>query len=74
MIPAVVGSIIVVGEPTHSAFLHFIYDLKVAQMNLKCSIIWEFMLYEFELPWKQPKTFVMQNSDGAVDHSTVFTV
>ena len=25
------------------------YDLKAAQMNVQCSLIWELMLYEFKL-------------------------
>ena len=46
---AVVGSIIVVGALICCALIHSMFDLKAAQMNMLCSLIWELMLYKFEL-------------------------
>ena len=39
-----VSSIVVAGALKHS-----VSDLKAAQMNKQCSLIWELMLYEFKL-------------------------
>ena len=60
-VPTVVSSIGVVGALTRCAFLHSVYDLKVAQKNIPRSLIPKRMLHEFDLattPPKQPKTFV----------------
>ena len=48
-VPAVVGSIVVVGALTRCALLQSVYDVKAVQMNVLSSLIREFMLYEFEL-------------------------
>ena len=48
-VSAVVGSIVVVGVLTHCALLHSMYDLKVIQMNVQCSLNQEIMLYVFQL-------------------------
>ena len=44
-----VGSIMVVGAQTCYTLIHFMCDLKAIQMNVQCSLIQEFMLYEFKL-------------------------
>ncbi len=36
-----VGSIVVVGVLTRCALLHSMCDLKAAQMNVHCGLIWE---------------------------------
>ena len=40
---------LVVGALTCGALLHSMHDLKSAQMNIHCSLIPEFMLYNFKL-------------------------
>ena len=42
------GSIIVIGMLIHYTLLHSVCDLKVAQMNVQCSLIWELMFCQFE--------------------------
>ena len=44
-----VSNIVVVDVLTCYALLHSVYDLKTVQMNIQCNLIWELMLYEFEL-------------------------
>ena len=44
----VVSSIVLVGVLTCCALLHFMCDLKTAQMNMQCSLIQELMLNVFE--------------------------
>ena len=44
----VVGSIVVVGVLACCEMFLSMCDLKAAQMNMQCSLIWELMLYEFE--------------------------
>ena len=46
-----VGRIIVDGVLTYCKLLHFQWDLKATQMNVLHSLIWKFMLYEFELDY-----------------------
>ena len=46
---AVAGLIVVVSILKCCALLHFVYDLKAAQMNRHCSQVQELMLYKFEL-------------------------
>ena len=48
---AVVGNIVIVGALTQYALLHFVVNLKAAEMKVKCSR--EFRLYEFELGYNQ---------------------
>ena len=43
------GDIVVDGELTCCVLLHSVCDLKVAQMNMKCSLILELMLCKFKL-------------------------
>ena len=49
----------VAGALSRGTLLHPVYDLKVTQMNVQCSLIRELMLYEFGVD-QQPKTFVMR--------------
>ena len=47
-------------------------DLKAAQMNVQHGLIWEFMLYKFELghnAMEATKNICYVKSEGAVDHS-----
>ena len=60
-------SIVVVGIVIHCKLLLSIYDLKAKQMNVQCSLIWELMLYEFELGHHT----VEARDEDEVDHSTV---
>ena len=69
-----VGSIEVVGVLTCCALLHFMCDLKAAQINMQCSLIWELMLYEFKLCYdsaEATKNISCTKGEGIVDHSTV---
>ena len=49
MLPIVVGSIMVVGLLTGCALLHSVCDLKASQMKVQHCLIWELILYGFEL-------------------------
>ena len=51
MVPAVVGSIVVVGALTRCALLPSVYDLKASHMNVQCCLIQELTLKEFELSY-----------------------
>ena len=73
MVPTMVGSIVLGGVLTH-ALLHSICDLKAAQINVQCSLIQEFLLYEFELGHnavKAIKNICCAKVEGAVNHTTV---
>ena len=48
-VPAVVGSTVQFGALIRWAFLHFVCDLKATQMDVQLSLIWKFLLNEFEL-------------------------
>ena len=41
--------IVVVGVLTCFVLLHSMHDLKTAQINVQCNLIWELMPYELEL-------------------------
>ena len=68
-VPPLVGSILVAGVLTHCALLNFVCDLKVAQMNVHCSLIQELKLYKFELSHNAMGAHLKDK--GAVYHSTV---
>ena len=55
------------------ALHHSVCDFKGAQMNVRCSLISDFMSYKFELGHKEAtkKTFFYAEGGCAVDHSTV---
>ena len=38
LVPAVVGSIMVVGALTHCVLLHFMYDFNATQINIQYSL------------------------------------
>ena len=64
----------VVGVLACYALLCFTCDLKATWTNVLCSLIWQFMLYEFELVHNdvEPiKTICWVKGKGTVDHSTV---
>ena len=49
-------------------------DLKAAQLNMQHSLIWQFMLYEFEWGYyttEAAKNIFRVRVECAVDHSTV---
>ena len=71
---AVVGSIVIVDALMFYALLHFMYDLKATQINVQCSLIWELMLYEFELDpnaAEATKNICCAKDGGTVDNSRV---
>ena len=50
------------------------YDLKAAQMNIQCSLIWEHVFYEFQLGHnavEATKNLYCVETEGIFDHSTV---
>ena len=54
--------------------LHSVCDLKPVQMNVQYHLIWELMLYEFELGYnvvQAIKNICCVKGEGAVDHNTV---
>ena len=66
-------SIAVVGVLTWCALLHSKCDLKATKMNMHCSIIWELILYQFELGHnivEATKKICCAKSEGADDQST----
>ena len=48
-IPTVVDSIVISCVLTRCALLHFVYDIKIAQIKVQCCLIWELKIYKFEL-------------------------
>ena len=55
-VPAMAVSIMLVSVLTCCALPHYMSDLKAAHMNWQCSLIWEFMLYEFKLGYNTMET------------------
>ena len=73
-LPAVLGSIVVVSAMTCCVLVHSMYDLKAAHMNVQQSLIWELMLYKFELchnAVEAAKNIHCTKGKGAVDYWTV---
>ena len=73
-VPTAVGSIVVVGVLTCCGLLHFMWDLKVTQVNRQQSLIQELMLYKFELghnTTEATKNICCVKGEGIDDHSTV---
>ena len=69
-VSGVVDSIVVVGVLTY-ALLHFMCDLKAAQLKVQCSLMKELMLYEFELSHdavESTKNICCIKYEDAVDH------
>ena len=76
-VPAVVGNIVVVvGALIRCALLHFMFDLKAAQMYMKLGLIWELRLSKFELGHNAAeviKKICYVKGERAVNHSAVTT-
>ena len=73
-VPTVICSIVVAGMLTWYALLHLIGNLKVAQMNIQCSLICELKLYEFKLGLNTAeiaKSICYVNGEDTVGHCTV---
>ena len=73
-LPAVVGNIVVVGVLTCCALLYCVRHLKDAQMNMQHSLIWELILYKFELchnTAESTKDIYCVKHKMSVDDSTV---
>ena len=73
-VPGVVGSIMVVGVLTSCALLYCVCDLKAAQMNMDCCLIWKLMLYKFKLDHntaEATKNICYAKGQSVVDHGTV---
>ena len=73
-VQAVVGTIMIVGALMHYESLHSMCDLKAAQINVQCSLNWEFMLYKFEQSHnavEATKNVCCAKSESTVDHSKV---
>ena len=62
-----IGSTVIVEAQTH-ALLHSMYDLKAIQINVQCSLIHDFIHYEFKLDHNAAETIKkhLQNSDQMV--------
>ena len=71
-VPALVGSIMVVSVLT-CALLPSMCELKATQMNMPYSLIWELILYKFELGHNAEEATknICVKGEGAVDYSTV---
>ena len=77
-VPAVLGSIVVIGMLICFALLHFMCDLKAVQINMQYSLIQEYVciqrLYEFELvhnAMEATKNICYVKDKGTVDHSKI---
>ena len=68
-----VSSSMVVGVLIHCALLFSLCDLKAVQMSLQYNLIWELILYKFELCYalKITKNICYAKGEGTLDHSTV---
>ena len=73
-VPTMIGSIVVVGVLTRCALLHSTCDLKAIRSNVQCCLIWELMLYAFELGHNDietTKNIFCTKGEGSVDHRMV---
>ena len=73
MIPAVVGSMGVVGVQTRRALLHPMCDLKAAQVNVQHSLIREIMHYKLRFSRntaKVTKSICCAKGEATVGHRT----
>ena len=64
----------VVSILTHCILFHSVLNLNVIQMNVQCSLIWELMLYEFEMghnAMEATKNICWVKVEGENDHNTV---
>ena len=56
------------------ALLHSMCDLKAVRMNMQSSLIWELMLYKFEVDYNAvvaTKKIYCVKDEGTVDYSTI---
>ena len=65
---AMVGSIVIIGVWTQYTLLYSMCGLKIAQMNVQCSLIWELALYEFELEAEATKNICCVKDEAVVDN------
>ena len=73
IVPTVVGSIETIDVLTCCALFHSVCDLKVAQMNVQCSLIWELVLYKFRLGHNTTETaniICCTKGEGTVDRES----
>ena len=73
-VPAVVGSIMVVGVLPCCALFHSVCNFKGAQMNMQCSLIHELMLDKFKVGHnakEATKTICCEKDESTVDHCIV---
>ena len=69
-----VGHLVVVGMLRGYALLYSMCDLKAAQMNVRCSLIWELILDEFKLGHNTTeaiKNICCSKGEGTFDHYKV---
>ena len=69
-----VGSIVVVGARTRGSLLHFVSDLKFAQMNVQRSLIRELILHGFDRrrnASEAAKNICCMRDEYAIDHLTI---
>ena len=72
-VPAMVGSIVVVGAQQRCLLLHSVYNLKAVQTNRKRCLIQDLVLYEFDPGYnvaESIKDIRCVKGEGAIDHST----
>ena len=55
-VPAIVGSVMVIGVPPCCVLIPSACALKAAKINMQCSLIWELMLWGFELGYNTTET------------------
>ena len=68
-----VGSIMIVGMVTY-ALLHYMCDLRAAQMKVQYSLIQELIFYKYEVGYnaiKATKNICCAKSEDTLDHSTI---
>ena len=73
-VTTVIGSIVVFGVLTYCALLHSEQVLKATQMNIQCNLIWELLLYKFQVGYnavEATKIICCTNCEVPVDHNTV---
>ena len=73
-VPAVVGSIVIVSALINYTLLHFKWDLKAAEVNVKHIPVQELILYELKLDHNTVeaiKNICCTRDEGVVDHRKV---
>ena len=70
----IVGRIVVVGVLTCSTLLYWVYGFKTTLMKMQKSLIYELMLYKYEVGWdaaEATKSICCTKCKGSVDQSKV---